>query len=59
VFLADTVMVMGSRPGRILERVAIDLPRPRRPEVLRSRAFHALCDRFGEMLFRQAEQAEA
>jgi NitT/TauT family transport system ATP-binding protein len=59
VFLADTVMVMGSRPGRILERVAIELPRPRRPEVLRSREFHDLCDRFSEMLFRQSERAEA
>ena len=58
-FLADTVMVMGSRPGRILERVAIDLPRPRRPEVLRSRHFHDLCDRFSEMLFRQGERMEA
>jgi NitT/TauT family transport system ATP-binding protein len=47
--------VMGSRPGRILERVAIGLPRPRRPEVLRSREFHDLSDRFSEMLFRQAE----
>lgn len=55
VFLADVVMVMGSRPGRILERVAIDLPRPRRPEVLRERAFHELCDRFSSLLFRQTE----
>jgi NitT/TauT family transport system ATP-binding protein len=55
VFLADVVMVMGSRPGRILERVAIDLPRPRRPEVLRDRAFHDLCDRFSALLFRQSE----
>ena len=57
VFLADTVMVMASRPGRIVERVAIDLPRPRRPEVLRSRAFHDLCDRFSELLFRQNMEA--
>ena len=55
VFLADVVMVMGSRPGRILEGVAIDLPRPRRPEVLRERAFHDLCDRFSSLLFRQSE----
>lgn len=53
VFLSDVVMVMGSRPGRILERVAIDLPRPRTPEVLRERAFHDLCDRFSAVLFRQ------
>jgi NitT/TauT family transport system ATP-binding protein len=53
VFLADSVMVMGSRPGRILDKVAIDLPRPRHPELLRSREFHDLCDQFSEMLFRQ------
>ena len=29
VLLADKVMVMNDRPGRITERIAIDLPRPR------------------------------
>lgn len=58
VFLADTVMVMASRPGRIVERTAIDLPRPRRPEVLRSHDFHDLCDRFSEILFRGDERGE-
>jgi NitT/TauT family transport system ATP-binding protein len=57
VFLSDAVMVMGNRPGRILERVQIDLPRPRRPELLRERAFHDLCDRFSAILFRQAAGA--
>ncbi|HCO58124.1 MAG TPA: nitrate ABC transporter ATP-binding protein, partial [Burkholderiales bacterium] len=33
VFLADTVYVMSNRPGRILKRCAIDLPRPRDLEV--------------------------
>jgi NitT/TauT family transport system ATP-binding protein len=56
VFLADRVMVMGSQPGRILENVAIDLPRPRHPELLRSREFHDLCDQFSEMLFRQQDR---
>jgi NitT/TauT family transport system ATP-binding protein len=55
VFLADVVMVMGSRPGRIIERIAIDLPRPRLPELLRDRAFHDLCDRFSALLFRRGE----
>jgi NitT/TauT family transport system ATP-binding protein len=56
VFLADIVIVMASRPGRILEQVAIDLPRPRHPELLRSREFHDLCDRFSAALFRNSEQ---
>jgi NitT/TauT family transport system ATP-binding protein len=33
VFLSDRVLVMSDRPGRILEDVAIDLPRPRDPRV--------------------------
>ena len=34
VFLADRVLVMTARPGKIVEEVAIDLPRPRPFEVM-------------------------
>lgn len=34
VLLSDTVFVMGSRPGRILEEVKIDLPRPRTLDMM-------------------------
>jgi NitT/TauT family transport system ATP-binding protein len=33
VYLADTVYVMSKRPGRLVERRAIDLPRPRDLEI--------------------------
>jgi NitT/TauT family transport system ATP-binding protein len=39
VFLADTVYVMSSRPGRIVRRCEVNLPRPRDLEVLYTQAF--------------------
>jgi sulfonate transport system ATP-binding protein len=36
IFLADTVLVMSHRPGRIIKTIPIDLPRPRLPAVLTS-----------------------
>jgi NitT/TauT family transport system ATP-binding protein len=39
VFLADTVYVMSSRPGRIVRRCAVDIPRPRDLEVVYTQRF--------------------
>jgi NitT/TauT family transport system ATP-binding protein len=42
VFLADRVVVMQSRPGRVTRIFDVDLPRPRKPDVFLSPAFREL-----------------
>ena len=39
VFLSDVVLVMSARPGRLLEKIPIDLPRPRTMEMMSSALF--------------------
>jgi NitT/TauT family transport system ATP-binding protein len=41
VFLSDLVFVMSARPGKLLERIKIDLPRPRTMEMMSTEAFGA------------------
>jgi NitT/TauT family transport system ATP-binding protein len=51
VFLADNIAVLAPRPGRVLDCVRIDLPRPRDAALLHSPEFHALCDEVSTLLF--------
>ena len=44
LFLADRVMVMSSRPGRIIRTVEVPFGRPRDPAVQRTEEFHKLAD---------------
>lgn len=48
LFLADRVLVMSARPGRIVEDLRIDLPRPRTLDTLDAPEFTALARRLRE-----------
>jgi NitT/TauT family transport system ATP-binding protein len=50
IYLADRVLVMSARPGRILADIPIDLPRPRELRVKRSPDFVRLADQVWELI---------
>jgi NitT/TauT family transport system ATP-binding protein len=50
VYLADEVLVMSARPGRIIDRIAIDLPRPRTYEMMATDVFGRLRDRIWQQI---------
>ena len=58
VFISDRVIIMTNRPGRIKDEVAIDLPRPRRPEVQETPAFLALRHRILASIREESMRAE-
>jgi NitT/TauT family transport system ATP-binding protein len=53
VFLANRVIVMAARPGRIVEIVDVDLPYPRNEELRLSPAFTALRNRVWSAVYHQ------
>ena len=50
VLLSDKVVILSKRPGRIVEIVTIDLPRPRSRKSLHLAEAHAYIDKFRDML---------
>jgi NitT/TauT family transport system ATP-binding protein len=57
VYLADRVIVLSRRPGRLLAEVPIPLPRPRTEAMQASPAFAAAADRLWSLIKSQARQA--
>lgn len=56
VYLADKVIVMTARPGRICEEVKIDLPRPRPLELKRSPEFMKYEKYIWELIVKEKEK---
>ena len=50
VYLADEVLVMSSRPGRIIDRIAVSLPRPRRYDMMATDTFGRLRERIWQQI---------
>jgi NitT/TauT family transport system ATP-binding protein len=51
IFFSDRILVMGTRPGRIVEEVRVDLPRPREADAVRaSREFAAMREHLWSLL---------
>jgi NitT/TauT family transport system ATP-binding protein len=50
VYLADEVVVLSARPGRIIDRVAIGLPRPRTYEMMATDVFGQLRERIWQQI---------
>src|SRR6202007_171590 len=59
IFLSDEVHVMGTRPGRILETIAIDSPRPRPRSITLTPEFVAIKERCLKLLHTAAPALEA
>jgi NitT/TauT family transport system ATP-binding protein len=50
IYLADVVQVMAARPGRIIERIAVELPRPRTIDMIGSEYFGRLRNRIWNLI---------
>ena len=50
IYLADRVLVMAARPGRIIESFSIELPRPRHIDMIGSEYFGRLRNRIWQLI---------
>jgi NitT/TauT family transport system ATP-binding protein len=52
VYLADEVLVMSARPGRIIDHLSVTLPRPRSYDMMATETFGQLRDRIWQQIRR-------
>jgi NitT/TauT family transport system ATP-binding protein len=57
VYMADRVIVLSRRPGRVLAEVKVELPRPREERMIGEPAFVATVERIWSLIREQAVQA--
>jgi ABC-type nitrate/sulfonate/bicarbonate transport system ATPase subunit len=57
VYLSDEICVMGTRPGRVIERMSVPIPRPRPRSIITSPDFVAAKERCLELLGHNVAQA--
>lgn len=57
IYLADTVIVMSTRPGTVKMRIEVDLPRPRVPQMVTSGSFMKLKERAIAAVHEEAKKA--
>ena len=57
VFMADRVVVLSRRPGRVLASIPVDLPRPRTEDVYGAPAFIDAVERIWRLIKSQAQAA--
>lgn len=50
IFLADRIVILSGRPGRIVETIDVPFTRPRSAECMRTEEFHKLMDRLTLLL---------
>jgi NitT/TauT family transport system ATP-binding protein len=57
VFLADRIVVMGARPGRVRAELPVDLPRPRTLDVRRHAQFAELRASIGQLIRDESQRS--
>ncbi len=56
IFFSDRILVMASRPGRIVEEVQVGMPRPREADAVRaSRQFATMREHLWSLLSQRAD----